>query len=103
MPIILQDKSTFSILGQCVPEKSNGSLMARIEDNMQKLSNGGSLMLDGSLEQSCQASHGKSNWILLTFDSRELNDTGFHGLPKLHHMYWNGLAVLEYDVHVCKS
>lgn len=103
MPIILQDKSTFSILGQCVPGQSNSSLVAGIEDNKWKLSNCGCLMLDGSSEPNCQASCGKSNWILLTFDSREQNDTRFHRLPKLHHIHWNGLAILQYDVHVCKS
>ncbi|KAI9121191.1 hypothetical protein K1719_008224 [Acacia pycnantha] len=100
MPIILQDKSAFSILGQCVPDQSNSSLVAGIDDNKWKLSNCGRLMLDGSSEHNCQASCGKSNWILLTFDSREQNDTGFHMLPKLHHIHWNGLAMLQYDVHV---
>lgn len=103
MPIILQDKSTFSILGQCVPDQSNSSLAAGIEDNKWKFSNCGRLMLDGSLGHSCEASFGKSNWILLTFDSREQNDTGIHGIPKLHHIQWNGVAMLQYDVHVCKS
>ncbi|KAK4261642.1 hypothetical protein QN277_004607 [Acacia crassicarpa] len=100
MPIILQDKSTFSILGQCVPDQSNSSLVAGIDDNKWKLSNCGRLMLDGSSEHNCQASCGKSNWILLTFDSREQNDTGFHRIPKLQHIHWNGLAMLQYDVHV---
>ncbi|KAF7804046.1 N-acetylglucosaminyl-phosphatidylinositol biosynthetic protein gpi1 isoform X2 [Senna tora] len=52
MPIVLQDKSTFSVLGQCVTDISL------------------------------------------------MNDAGIRGLPKLHHIHWNGLTVFEYDVHV---
>lgn len=103
MPIILQDKSTFSVLGQCVPDQSNSSLVAGMEDNGWNFSDRGCLVLDGSLKHGCQASSGKSNWVLLTFDSREQNDTGIHGLPKLHHIHWNGLAMVQYDVHVCNN
>lgn len=103
MPIVLQDKSTFCVLGQCATNHSDNRLMVGIESNKGRFSNCGCLMSDGLLDQSRRAFLGKSNWVLLTFDSHEQNDTGIHGLPKLHHIHWNGKPVLQYDVHVCKS
>ncbi|XP_028761464.1 N-acetylglucosaminyl-phosphatidylinositol biosynthetic protein gpi1 isoform X2 [Neltuma alba] len=29
-----------------------------------------------------------------------MNETGIHGLPKLHQIHWNGVAMLQYDFHV---
>lgn len=84
-----------SLLGQCVTDPSNNSLMVGAENSKRKLSN--------CLDKSRQDSLGKRNWILLTFDSHEQNDTRIHELPKLHYIHWNGLTVSQYDIHVCKS
>ncbi|TKY62666.1 Phosphatidylinositol N-acetylglucosaminyltransferase subunit Q [Spatholobus suberectus] len=119
MPSFLEDKSKFSVLGLCVsdPTTSN-SLMNEAEDGKKKFSEYGNALeegsadrknncmscccfqLDGSLRKSSQYVLGKSNWVLLMFDSPEQNDVGIHGLPKLHHIHWNGITVSQYDVHV---
>lgn len=122
MPSVLEDKSKFSVLGLCVtgPTTSNG-LMNGAEDDKKKFSEHGNALqeggtdgknnsmscrcfqLDGSLRKSSQYVLGRSNWVLLMFDSPEQNDVVIHRLPKLHHIHWNGLTVSQYDVHVCKS
>lgn len=120
MPSVLEDKSKFSVLGLCVtgPTTSNG-LMNGAEDDKKKFSEHGNALqeggtdgknnsmscrcfqLDGSLRKSSQYVLGRSNWVLLMFDSPEQNDVVIHRLPKLHHIHWNGLTVSQYDVHVC--
>lgn len=119
MPSVLEDKSKFSVLGLCVtdPTTSNG-LMNGAEDDKKKFSEFGNALqegdtdrknnsrscccfqLDGSLRKSSQYVLGRSNWVLLMFDSPEQTDVGIHRLPKLHHIHWNGLTVSQYDVHV---
>ncbi|KAL5166758.1 Phosphatidylinositol N-acetylglucosaminyltransferase subunit Q [Glycine soja] len=119
MPSVLEDRSKFSVLGLCVtdPTTSNG-LMNGAEDDKKKFSEFGNALqegdtdrknnsrscccfqLDGSLRKSSQYVLGRSNWVLLMFDSPEQTDVGIHRLPKLHHIHWNGLTVSQYDVHV---
>ncbi|KAI4348642.1 hypothetical protein L6164_009342 [Bauhinia variegata] len=119
MPIVLQNKSVFSVLGQCVPSSNN--LMVETEDDCKEVSNFdnfwaersatlyrekfecrscGDIKLDGSLEQSRQASIGTNYWVVLMLDSREQNDAGNHRIPKLHHIHLNGKTLSQYDVHV---
>ncbi|KAK7244486.1 hypothetical protein RIF29_39309 [Crotalaria pallida] len=118
MPVILQDKSMFSVLGLCITDPTSKSLMAETEDdktsncgndwaegskNLYKVSKCGicsCLQMDGSLRKSSQSFFGKNNWVLLMFDSPEKNDAGIHRIPKLHHIHWNGQTVSNYDVHV---
>ncbi|KAH1194615.1 hypothetical protein GmHk_19G055374 [Glycine max] len=117
MPSVLEDKSKFSVLGLCVtdPTTSNG-LMNGKEDDKKKFSEYGNALqeggtdrknnsrscrcfqLDGSLRKSSQYVLGRSNWVLVMFDSPEQNDVGIHRLPKLHHIHWNGLTMSQYDV-----
>ncbi|KAG4927819.1 hypothetical protein JHK85_054305 [Glycine max] len=119
MPSVLEDKSKFSVLGLCVtdPTTSNG-LMNGKEDDKKKFSEYGNALqeggtdrknnsrscrcfqLDGSLRKSSQYVLGRSNWVLVMFDSPEQNDVGIHRLPKLHHIHWNGLTMSQYDVPV---
>lgn len=123
MPVILQDKSMFSVLGLCITDPTSKSLMDETEDDKKEFSNCGDgwaegstslyrenkcwscscLQIDGSLRKSSQSFLGKSNWALLMFDSPEQNDAGNHGLPKLHHIHWNGQTVSNCDVHVCNN
>ncbi|XP_027352620.1 uncharacterized protein LOC113863290 [Abrus precatorius] len=122
MPALLQDKSKFSVLGLCVtdPNNTSNSLTDETEDDQKRFSDCGNALkegstctyrenncrscrcvqLDESLRKSSQSVLGKSNWVLLTFDSPEQNDAGMRRLPKLHHIHWDGLTVLQYDVHV---
>ncbi|KAJ1405475.1 N-acetylglucosaminyl transferase component [Sesbania bispinosa] len=120
MPAILQDKSMFSVLGLCITDPTSNSLMAKTEDDKTKFSDCGNawaegstsvngknncrscscLQLDGPLRKNCQPFLGKCNWALLMFDSPEQNVAGIQGIPKLHHIHWNGLTMSEYDVHV---
>lgn len=123
MPTILQDKSKFSVVGLCITDPTGNSLMAKTKDDEIFFSDYGNsraegstnafaknncrscscLQLDGSLKRSSQPFIGKSNWVLLMFDSPKKHDAGIQGLPKLNHIHWNGQILSEYDVHVCKS
>ncbi|CAL0310100.1 unnamed protein product [Lupinus luteus] len=118
MPVILQDKSAFSVLGLCTSDTTSKSLMAGTEDDKtfncsndwaegstslyreNKCDSCSRLHVDGSLRKSGQYFLGKSNWVLLMFDSSEKNDGGIHRIPKLRHIHWNGQPVSNYDVHV---
>jgi len=122
MPSFLEDKSKFSVLGLAVtdPTASN-SLLNETEYDKKKLSEFGNALeegstyrknncrscdcfqLDCSSRKSSQYVFGKSNWVLLTFDSPKHNDIGLNRLPNLHHIHWNGKILSQYDVHVCKS
>jgi phosphatidylinositol glycan class Q protein len=113
----------FSVLGMCVTGTTSNSLTAESDLDKKKFFDCGNawaegctsvhrqnnckscsfLQLDGSLRKSSQSFIGKSNWVVLMFDSSEQNDVGIHRLPKLHHIHCNGLTLSEYDVHVCKS
>ncbi|WVZ07350.1 hypothetical protein V8G54_020696 [Vigna mungo] len=119
MPSSLEDKSKFSVLGLSVtdPTASN-SLMNETEYDKRKLSEYGNALeegstdtknncrscrcfqLDCSLRKSRQYVLGKSNWVLLTFDSPGHDDLGLQRLPNLHHIHWNGQILSQYDVHV---
>ncbi|BAT85174.1 hypothetical protein LR48_Vigan1020s001500 [Vigna angularis] len=119
MPSFLEDKSKFSVLGLSVtdPTASN-SLMNEMEYDKKKLSEYGNALeegstdtknycrscrcfqLDCSLRKSRQYVLGKSNWVLLTFDSPEHSDLGLQRLPNLDHIHWNGQILSQYDVHV---
>ncbi|CAK8543145.1 unnamed protein product [Lathyrus sativus] len=120
MPAILQDRSVFSVLGLCITDSTSNSLTAEAKADKKKFSGCGNgsaegstsvhrnnncrscsfLQLDGSLRKSTQSFIGKSNWVVLMFDSSEQNDVGIYRLPKLHHIHCNGLTLSEYDVHV---
>ncbi|WJX78295.1 hypothetical protein P8452_61533 [Trifolium repens] len=120
MPTILKDRSVFSVLGMCITGTTSNSLTAEADVDKKKFFDCGNawaegctsvhrqnnckscsfLQLDGSLRKSNQSFIGKSNWVVLMFDSSEQNDVGIHRLPKLHHIHCNGLTLSEYDVHV---
>ena len=112
----------FSLLGLCILDPTGNSLMAETEDDIKRFSDCGndwaegstsvyrenkcrscSFLQYGSLRKNSQSFLGKSNWVLLVFDSTEQNDAGIQGVPKLHHIHWNGLTISQCDVHVCKS
>ncbi|KAK7285665.1 hypothetical protein RJT34_20443 [Clitoria ternatea] len=119
MPKFLQDKSKFSMLGLCATNPTSNSVVDETQDKKRfancgnALEEGGTLTyrnnscrsccyfpLDRSFNKSSQSILGKSNWVLLMFDSPEQNNVGIHRLPQLHHIHWDGLTESEYDVHV---
>ncbi|KAK2458554.1 N-acetylglucosaminyl transferase component family protein / Gpi1 family protein [Trifolium repens] len=120
MPTILNDRSVFSVLGMCITGTTSNSLTAEADVDKKKFFDCGNtwaegstsvhrqnkckscsfLQLDGSLRKSSQSFIGKSNWVVLMFDSSEQNNVGTYRLPKLHHIHCNGLTLSEYDVHV---
>ncbi|AES81287.1 putative phosphatidylinositol N-acetylglucosaminyltransferase [Medicago truncatula] len=120
MPAILQARSVFSVLGLCITDTTGNSLtaeakvdkkwssdcgnaLAEASTSVQRKNNCRScsfLQLDGPLRKSSQSFIGKSNWVVLMFDSSEQNDVGIDRLPKVHHIHCNGLTLSEHDVHV---
>ncbi|OVA00930.1 N-acetylglucosaminyl transferase component [Macleaya cordata] len=121
MPLSLQGKSTFSVLGHCAtdcsfngqyqwvemeekcPTKANGDIYPQnneesFVENCERWSCG-CRKLDRFVEQYRQLSIRNSNWIQLSYD------TGYscedvRRIPKLHHIHWDGLVVPTFDVHV---
>lgn len=127
MPMFLQDKSKFSLLGQCASCLGGNGKMLNVgmeEDNWKKSSahdiafgtntknicgenygrsSCGCHMLNGLVEHCRQASVESRQWIQLAYDSCEHYGRDIHWVPKLHHIHWNGHIVSHCDVHVCKS
>ncbi|XP_057717816.1 N-acetylglucosaminyl-phosphatidylinositol biosynthetic protein gpi1 isoform X1 [Arachis stenosperma] len=120
MPTMLEDKSVFSVLGLCIVDPTSNGLIAEVEYDKRKFSDSGNNLAEGctslykkknecrscsslqheSLRKSSQSFFGKSNWVLLMFDSTEQNDARSRGVPRLHHIHWNGVTMSDYDVHV---
>lgn len=127
MSVFLQDKSVFSLLGQCAACPSgNGQLLkVKTEDDAQrKFCNHGTACvrnrqgtcrerneqwscgcekLSGSLEKHRQTAGESNHWIQVMCDSREIYGRDIHWIPKLHLIHWNGKIVSQCDAHVCKS
>ncbi|KAL7169143.1 hypothetical protein ACSBR2_034225 [Camellia fascicularis] len=85
MPVSLQDKCMFSLLGHCAVDLScNGqSLTVGVEENSQ-----------------INSTNEKNNWIQLEYDSHGYIGRKIKWIPKLHHIHWNGQRVSHFDVHV---
>lgn len=125
MPVFLQDKSMFSLLGQSAGYHHDNGKISRFgmgEDNWRKsCTNGifsvtnrqgifgenvggrscGCHQLDGLIEQSWEGSAESNQWIQLVYDSHEQYGRDVYWLPKLHHIHWNGQIASQIDVHVC--
>ncbi|KAF8403325.1 hypothetical protein HHK36_011427 [Tetracentron sinense] len=123
MPVLLQDKSAFSILGQCAADcRSNGQLQSvgmkeegpikspnysKVcpQDNQDIFGENygrwscGCHKLDRISEQYRQASIRNCNWIQM-YCSHGLFCKEVHWMPKLHHIHWNGQVVSLCDVQV---
>ncbi|KAH9774471.1 N-acetylglucosaminyl transferase component family protein / Gpi1 family protein [Citrus sinensis] len=124
MSITLQDKSMFSLLGQCAacPSDNDQLFGIGVGDNDKKkystchiacaLNSEGMLRkrnrryycgchkLDGLLEKHRQAATGSNHWIEMAYDPYEIHGRNIHCIPKLHHIHWNGRLVSQCDVHV---
>ncbi|XP_031258156.1 phosphatidylinositol N-acetylglucosaminyltransferase subunit GPI1 isoform X1 [Pistacia vera] len=124
MSVFLQDKSMFSLLGQCAAYPSRNDQLLRVDmvnDNQSKSSNDGAVSqlnrkvrsreknngcecgcnkLDGLLEKHRLAAVRSSQWIHMVYDSHEIHGRNIHWIPKLHHMHWNGKILSQCDVHV---
>ncbi|KAG8646471.1 uncharacterized protein LOC110622916 isoform X3 [Manihot esculenta] len=124
MPILLQEKSMFSLLGQGAAYLGGDGKLLNVgleEDNWRKPSKNSILStanrqdvfienyggrsctchkIDELVEQSCEASAEGSCWINLVYDSGEQYGRDICWLPKLHHIHWNGQVVPQFNVHV---
>ncbi|KDO53757.1 hypothetical protein CISIN_1g0048102mg, partial [Citrus sinensis] len=124
MSMTLQDKSMFSLLGQCAACPSDNDQLFRIGvgDNDQRkystcriacaLNSEGMLRkrnrryycgchkLDGLLEKHRQAANGSNHWVEMIYDPYEIHGRNIHCIPKLHHIHWNGRLVSQCNVHV---
>ncbi|KAF5941162.1 hypothetical protein HYC85_022329 [Camellia sinensis] len=123
MPVSLQDKCMFSLLGHCAVDLScNGqSLTVGVEENSQINSTNGNIctqssqyMLDtkygrwscgcykydGLLDHCELISAEKNIWIQLVYDSHGYIGRKIKWIPKLHHIHWNGQRMSHFDVHV---
>ncbi|KAL5546455.1 hypothetical protein UlMin_006142 [Ulmus minor] len=123
MPVSLQEKSPFSLLGHCVNDLSSNGQLSRVgreEDVETKASTSGDASalgnqgicrknsgqwtsqcckFDGLSEQDLQIYYG-SSWIKVVYCSREKFGRGSFWIPRLHHIHWNGQIVSRCDVHV---
>ncbi|KAI3842020.1 hypothetical protein MKX03_023007 [Papaver bracteatum] len=120
MPLILQGKSTFSMLGYCAAGCSfDGQYEGvEIEENYSSTTNGdinsqnknssfqdlerwscGCCKLDGFLEQHRHESISRSNWIQLSYDTASSCGNALR-IPTLHHVHLDGLVLASFDVHV---
>lgn len=124
MPVFLQDKSTFSLLGQCAAHlHSNDELLkvGRKEGYQSKIATCGNTcaqsmkelfqkdcgqwscgcdQFEGLSEQGCVISMTGGNWVYLIYDSQEQHSRETRWIPTFHHIHWNGEIVSKCDVHV---
>lgn len=124
MPVFLQERAAFSLLGQCVLYgRGNGKMLRDGMEggdwrnsftdgfdsvmNSRDLSDGkdggsscGCNELDGSHEQCRKECVENGLWIRLVYDSCEGYGKDVHRVPKLHHLHWNGQIVSHCNVHV---
>ncbi|GLU08787.1 hypothetical protein SLE2022_256760 [Rubroshorea leprosula] len=118
----LQEKSMFSLLGQCTAHLSNEQVSQNgMKEEQRKSSGLGGVSAMNSQdicrqdygEQRCgcqklnllvegckKASIGSSYWCQLLYDYQVLSDKKNHWIPKLHHIHWNGQIVSQCDVHI---
>ncbi|XP_052201942.1 uncharacterized protein LOC127807838 isoform X2 [Diospyros lotus] len=122
MPVSLQEKCFFSLLGHCVGALNcNGHLLTSGvgEDNQINFTPGNVCIessqcmsiekngqwncrcckLDAPLEHYGLVCTEKSSWIQLV-GSRGYLGRRIKWIPKLHHIHWNRLTVSNFDLHV---
>ncbi|KAL6994189.1 hypothetical protein U1Q18_012296 [Sarracenia purpurea var. burkii] len=122
MPVSLQDKCTFSLLGHCAVDLSgNGLLMAvGVEEDEINSSHSNACtescqyMLckkyrqwsceyckpDGSLEPCSVVSGEENNWVQLLYCSHGNISRKIKWIPRLHHIHWNGQTASHLELHV---
>ncbi|KAH7522865.1 hypothetical protein JRO89_XSUnG0093300 [Xanthoceras sorbifolium] len=124
MSLVLQDKSMFSLLGQCAAYPSGNSQLLKCkaeDDDQRKSCNHGTACsqnrqdncrernerqscecheLNGSLKMHRQTAAESNHWIQMLCDSHEIYSSNIHWIPKLHHIHWSGKIVSQCDVHV---
>uniref|UniRef100_A0A5B6ZU59 Phosphatidylinositol N-acetylglucosaminyltransferase n=2 Tax=Davidia involucrata TaxID=16924 RepID=A0A5B6ZU59_DAVIN len=123
LPVFLQDKCVFSMLGHCAAGFSSNGQLPRVGvevGNHINSSHGGicpsgrqdifgekyrrlscgCLKLDGFLEQSRLASIESNNWIQLVYGSQENSGRKIKWIPQLHHIHQNQQIVSHFNLHV---
>lgn len=125
MPVTLQDKAVFSILGQHAADLSlctGPFIVQRGRDKYELSSNGIFTSWDGvDVSSKCEGNSCRchqiaesldlyrdvnaeiNNWIQLVSNSSTEHGQGKFWIPKVHHVHWNQQVVSQCDVHVCKS
>lgn len=124
MPISLQDKCTFSLLGYCRADfSSNGIEAANERDGHTNTTNHHTFFcgtenscvgknvgldcecckVDGFLEHFGLASSQSESWVQLACISSTSTDRKLQMIPQFNHIHWNGEIVSKLDLHVCKS
>lgn len=122
VPISLQDKSTFSLLGYCRADVSSNGIEAATERDGRTNSTNhhpyfsgtenscmgknvgvecGCCKVDGFLEHFGLASSQSESWVQLARISFMSTDRKLQMIPQLHHIHWNGEIVSKLDLHVC--
>lgn len=115
MPVLLRDKSSFSILGKYVRDSNS----IRECDGKKIFPRGGGHHhnLSGHVEEApswnfrclnvdLQDHHTEmlcENFrsIQLVYDPYQYSCRGISSVPKVHHFYWDGQMVQHCDLHVC--
>ncbi|XP_015898040.2 uncharacterized protein LOC107431596 isoform X1 [Ziziphus jujuba] len=124
LPVSLQEKSIFSVLGHCSTDASSNGQLPRggIEDDDEIKSSTcgndnevytkdtfkkncgrrrcGCHTLDGLSEQYRQVSIRNGYWIQLVCDTCQRLGIDAFQIPKLQHVHWNGEIVSQCDVHL---
>ncbi|KAJ4834049.1 hypothetical protein Tsubulata_017212 [Turnera subulata] len=108
MPLNLQDKSKFCVLGTCVEYVSgNGGETLEVLKNPDQVGEDYGegrrsccCEVGGLVEQCCSKSVETGLWIQLVYEFCEGRGKVGHWIPTLHHLHWNGQIVSHCDVHV---
>ncbi|XP_010246230.1 PREDICTED: uncharacterized protein LOC104589577 isoform X2 [Nelumbo nucifera] len=121
MPLFLQDKSAFSVLGHCATDCSFNEQPPCAEmdrdgtksNNYKKVYSNSNQDLFGDSHRQCsceryknkfleksKGSSGISNWIQLSYDSDEYYCSNIHWIPKFHHVHWSSKLVSSCDLHI---
>lgn len=126
MPLSLQDKCTFSLLGYCGEDISGngqsemtlserGTRINSIDSGINFLGNqslvvrkngscvSGCHKVDALLEQFRLAFVQGGNWFQLEYNFPETTGQKLLLIPEVHHLQWNGETISQLDLHVCKS
>lgn len=122
MPLSLQDKCTFSLLGYCITDFSSNGIEAasEIDGHTNSINHHmhfhgtenscvgknveldcGCYKVDGFLEHFGLASLQSDSWVQLACISSTSTDCKLQLIPELHHIHWNGEIVSKLDLHVC--
>ncbi|WCJ34846.1 N-acetylglucosaminyl transferase component family protein / Gpi1 family protein [Euphorbia peplus] len=116
LPVSLQDKSMFSLLGQgkmlklgmqdgtkeksCTDDNSVVRNMQDVSGESHREKSCECDTFDCFVDRKCDAFAKGDYWIQLVYHCHKEYGRGVRWLPKLDHIHWNGETVSQFDVHV---